>query len=318
MRWLSIVFCVLFAACQLKAQSSFEEKFNSLKKVTIDTGVVMFIDEPEVFTLSEPTHIIIYALPNGNTTAQTFGKKTNLTDDWHFDIQHIGAQLAFIRNTDKLANYVVVYLENDLKSWPAWNRKYQNSEQVIGNIVEDLLNRYKTLQPKITLTGHSGGGSFIFAYINTQKQIPSYIERIGFLDATYGYDTDKHVAKLKTWLQTKNKSLQVIAYNDSVVVYNNKPLVSPTGGTWYRSQLMAKDLQHDFKLKKSTLTDRLNWTNRQGSIDFSLIKNPEAKIFHTLLVERNGFIHLVFNGTPFQDTAYEFWAERAYKDFILK
>ena len=44
------------------------------------------------FAPDKPVLLILYALPNGNTTAQTVGKKLLPGDDWHFDIQHIGAQ----------------------------------------------------------------------------------------------------------------------------------------------------------------------------------------------------------------------------------
>ncbi|WP_316766907.1 hypothetical protein [Pedobacter frigiditerrae] len=318
MKWSLPIICLLIAQLSSKAQSSFAEKFNSLKKIEIDSGVVLSIDEPAVFTLSEPTKIIVYALPNGNTTEQTFGKKLAQGDDWHFDIQHIGAQTEFIRNADVNTNYIIVYAENNLKSWPAWRRKYTNSDTQIGEIVSSLLQRYKNFNPQIILSGHSGGGSFIFGYINSQAQIPAYIERIGFLDATYGYETEKHQAKLKTWLKAKNKSLQVIAYNDSVVVYNGKPLVSPTGGTWFRSKLIAKNLQADFKLKSFDLADRLTWFDKRHSIDFKLIKNPEGKIYHTVLVEKNGFIDLIFDGTDLQDKGYKFWEDRAYTKFILQ
>ena len=318
MKWSILIICLLIFNAESKAQLSFATKFHSLKKVEIDSGIVLSIDEPAVFTLSEPTKIIIYALPNGNTTEQTFGKKLAQGDDWHFDIQHIGAQTEFIRNADVNTNYIVVYAENALKSWPAWRRKYANSDTQIGEIVSSLLERYKNFNPQVILSGHSGGGSFIFGYINSQTQIPAYIERIGFLDATYGYETEKHQAKLKTWLKAKNKSLQVIAYNDSVVVYNGKPLVSSEGGTWYRSKLMAKDLQADFKLKQLDLSDRLAWFDKKHLIDIKLIKNPEGKIYHTVLVEKNGFIDLIFNGTVFQSNNYLFWGDRAYQQFILQ
>lgn len=312
-----IVFCLVMLNQNLVAQTNFEEKFSSLKKVKIDSGITLTIDEPEVFTLSEPTKIIIYALPNGNTTEQTFGKRLKEGDDWHFDIQHIGAQTQFIRKTDSLTNYILVYAENNLKSWPAWRRKYAKGDEQIGIIVSDLLNRYKNFNPEIILSAHSGGGSFIFGYLNSQTQIPAVISRIGFLDATYGYETEKHQAKLKTWLKAKDKSLQIIAYNDSVVVYNGKPLVSPTGGTWYRSKLMASDLQKEFKLGKSDDADRLIWNDKKHRIEFTLIKNPDAKIYHTVLVEKNGLIELVFNGTALHSKNYKFWSDRAYANFIL-
>lgn len=290
---------------------------SQVRKLTIDSGITLTFDEPKTLNPSKPTKLILFALPNGNTTAQTFGKKLAQGDDWHYDIQHIGAQTAFIRNTDPKTNYIIVYFENDLKSWPAWRRKHLNGDEQIGKIVNQVLNDYQQYRPRFTLSGHSGGGSFIFGYINSQAQIPAHIERIGFLDATYGYETQKHSEKLKTWLERKNNSLQVIAYNDSVVVYNGKPLVSPTGGTWYRSKLMAKDLEIDFKLKAYDLSDRLNWHNAKQLVEFSLIKNPEAKIFHTVLVEKNGFIHLIFNGTKFQSKNYQFWGDRAYQHFVL-
>ncbi len=284
----------------------------------LDSGITLTYDELEYLDSAKPTKLIIYALPNGNTTAQTFGKKIAAGDDWHFDIQHIGAQTTFIRNQDINTNYIVVYLENNLKSWPAWRKKFANGDEQIGKIVGSLFEAYQKYRPKITISGHSGGGSFIFGYLNTQIQIPAYVERIGFLDATYGYDTEKHNKKLESWLKTKNNSLQIIAYNDSVVVYNGKPLVSPTGGTWYRSQLMAKDLQVHFKLQFHDLPDRLTWSNKKHEIAFSLIKNPAGKIYHTVLVEKNGFIHLIFNGTKFQNKNYQFWGERAYEQYILR
>lgn len=307
----------LFSFANLNAQVKFEEHFSVLRKQNIDSGITLTFDEPVNFQRSKPTKIIIFALPNGNTTAQSFGKKLAQGEDWHFDIQHIGAQTAFIRNTDPNTNYVVVYVENNLKSWPAWRRKYSAGDEQIGKLVHQLLMDYQVYRPKLILTGHSGGGSFIFGYLNSQVHLPTTLERIGFLDATYGYETEKHNMKLKTWLKNKHHSLQVIAYNDSVVVYNGKPLVSPTGGTWYRSKLMTKDLKNELKLNAVDLMDRLTWNTKNGLIAFSLIKNPEAKIFHTVLVEKNGFIDLIFRGTKLQDKNYKFWGERAYQNYVL-
>lgn len=316
MRWFTIVF-LLFGFLNAYAQTKFEEHFNSLRKQAIDSGVTLTFDEPRVLNPSKPTKIIIFALPNGNTTSQTFGKNLAQGDDWHFDIQHIGAQTSFIRNADPKTNYIVVYFENNLKSWPAWRRKFATADQQIAKMVDQLVKDYKSYQPKLILSCHSGGGSLIFGYINAHIQIPTAVERIGFLDATYGYETEKHLEKLKKWLKNRNSSLQVIAYNDSVVVYNGKPLVSPTGGTWYRSKLMAKDLEMDLKLKANDFHDRLTWQNKRQSLAFSLIKNPEAKIFHTVLVEKNGFIELVLKGTALQSKNYEFWGDRAYQSYVL-
>ena len=261
------------------AQISFEQKMKAMPVVQMANGVMLTIDETNI-NPKNPSKIVLYALPNGNTTAQTFGKKLAKGDDWHFNIQHIGAQTQFVRNADLKHNYIVIYVENSLKSWPQWRRQTVNSDQLISEMVDSIYHRYKNLNPHITLSGHSGGGSFIFGYLNAQTTaLPNYIERLGFIDATYAYETEKHQQKLIDWLKQKQKSLQVIAYNDSVVIYNNKPLVSPTGGTWYRSKLMASDIG---KLKFKETSEQLNWQNKSGNTSFMLIKNPEGKIFHTV------------------------------------
>src|SRR5215213_5070428 len=71
------------------------------------------------------TILIIYALPNGNTTEQTMGKKMQPGDDWHFDIQHIRAQTAFVRKALK-KNIIIAYLENSYRAWPLWKQKHSD------------------------------------------------------------------------------------------------------------------------------------------------------------------------------------------------
>jgi hypothetical protein len=307
-----LIVILLLISSNGKAQSTIEQFPRAV--LMVDSSVTLAFDEGNIID-QRPTQVIIYALPNGNTTAQTFGKKLKTGDDWHFDIQHIGAQTKFIRATDNSKNYIVVYAENSLKSWPSWRKNHQQADSLINVLISGVYLKYKSLKPEIVLCAHSGGGSLIFGYINANAVLPSFIKRIGFLDATYGYETEKHQAKLKNWLSNKNNSLQVISYNDSVVVYNGKPLVSPTGGTWYKSKLMAYDLQ---KLKKEETDSYLKWNNRKGNINLLLVKNPEAKIYHTVLVEKNGFIHAILNGTPYASKNYQFWAERAYESFILE
>lgn len=296
------------------AQSAFSDKFASMHRIFLKNDVVLTFDEPLKIDSKKPTRLIIYALPNGNSTEWTFGKKLNDGEDWHYNIQHIGAQTEFIRNADPQTNYIIVYAENGLKSWPTWREQNIDGGTQIKEMVEYVFKKYGNYKPQITLSGHSGGGSFIFGYINAINEIPSYVNRIGFLDATYGYETDMHAAKLKTWLRKKNSFLQVISYNDSVVVYNGSPLVSPTGGTWYRSKLMANDL--DLNAKETDSVISYNHPNNKN-MAIILVKNPSAAIYHTVLVEKNGFIHLVFNGTVNASKNYDFWAVRAYEKYIL-
>ena len=48
----------------------------------------------------------------------------------------------------------------------------------------------------------------------------------------------------------------------------------------------------------------------------SVNKNPEKKILHTVQVERNGFIHAMLTGTPYENAGYEYFGERAYLKWI--
>ena len=78
--------------------------------------ISLFVNFPTFGFARSKTILVIYALPNGNTTEQTMGKKIQPGDDWHFDIQHIRAQTAFVR-TERGENISVGYLENNFKSW---------------------------------------------------------------------------------------------------------------------------------------------------------------------------------------------------------
>ena len=298
-----LVFCTLTVYAQ-------NASMKPLDTLLFANGVKLSIDQGAEIKPNKALQLIFYALPNGNTTAQTFGKQLVAGDDWHFDIQHIGAQTQFIRASNPAVNYVVVYVENDVRSWPTWRGKTPDADLQIQSIIDSVAKRYTRFHPSITLAAHSGGGSFIFGYLNAESTIPKSIQRIAFLDADYGYETDKYREKFKSWLQNPTHHLEVMAYNDSVVVYNGKPLVSPTGGTWYRSKLMAADLG----LHLTRTPDQWRYTAKNAYV--TLIENPEKAILHTVLVEKNGFIHAIFSHTPLENTGYRFMGNRAYAEYI--
>src|SRR5688572_5504863 len=157
--------------------------------------------------------------------------------------------MRYIRNLDKKNNYIIAYLMAEQKSWPAWKRTTSGAFSLIKNIVDTLLRQFKDYYPRIILNGHSGGGSFIFGYLDAVENIPDNIERIAFLDSDYGYEDSLHTKKIVDWLQNERHKLFVLAYNDSLVIFNGKPLVSSTGGTWYRSRLMQRKLSETFPFK---------------------------------------------------------------------
>ena len=261
------------------------------------------------------TTLILYALPNGNTTAQTMGKKLMPGDDWHFDIQHIKAQTAFIREKLK-QNIVVAYLENDYKSWPSWKQKHPDFKGEIQHLVDTLYNLIPSKKKAIYLSGHSGGGSFVFGYLAGVEKIPSVIQRITFLDSDYGYDSS-YYDKLKTWLsKNKKATLTVFAYNDSVALLNGKPFVSATGGTWYRSHLMLQHFHLTFSFTQPKNDSLTFYRSINNQIAFFFKNNPDRKIFHTQQVELNGFIHSVLYRTSQENNGYEYFGPRAYSKFI--
>ncbi|MEO7530139.1 MAG: hypothetical protein ABIS69_01970, partial [Sediminibacterium sp.] len=148
-------------------------------------------------------------------------------------------------------------------------------------------------------------------------QDPKKISRIGFIDSDYGYEDSLHTGKLVHWLKSPKHHLNVLAYNDSVVMYNGKPLVSPTGGTWYRSKLMQRKLSKTFTFKNDTDTSFIHYSALLNRIDIYLKINNEGKIYHTEQVAKNGFIHTVISGTIYQKkSGYVYWGERIYGKFI--
>ena len=288
----------------------------SIQQFSMYDDVKITIDIPSNYSSFKKTIIVLYALPNGNTTEQTMGKKLKEGEDWHFDIQHIKAQTTFVRNELKKQKIVVAYLENDYKSWPSWKTKHANYIAEVQHICDTIFSLFSSNEKVIYLNGHSGGGRFIFSFMDGIKEIPSYVERIGFLDSDYGYEA-AYLPILRTWLE-KNKSacLTVFAYNDSVALLNGKRFVSDTGGTWYRSFLLLRDMSAYFTFTKTQDDSLIVYKSAEKRIQFYFKTNPEKKIFHTVQVERNGFIHSILVGTKRESKRYIYFGERAYKDLI--
>lgn len=289
----------------------------TIRELHLPHGVRILINAPatDAFSESKPIRLILYALPNGNTIEQTVGRKLQPGDDWRFDIQHIGAQTRFLRRALPDHNLVVAYLENSLQSWPAWRREHGN------NPIPLMLERVKAIFARwpveVVLTGHSGGGSWTFGYLETVDDIPPVIQRIAFLDSNYAYETSKHADKLARWLGASGQSyLCILAYHDSVALLDGKAFVSATGGTWGRSHAMLEDLGARFDFTHRTNGILRTHAALDGRLQFLLFENPERKIVHTVQVERNGFIHAMLTGTPNERKGYEYFGERAYGEWI--
>jgi pimeloyl-ACP methyl ester carboxylesterase len=261
--------------------------------------------------------LVFYALPNGNSIEQTFGKKMKEGDDWHFDIQHIGAQTRYLRRVIDNRTIVVAYLENNARSWPAWTANTPGAPEKVRLLINEITALFDQWNPELVLNGHSGGGRFIFNYLEAFEKIPDRIVRIAFLDSNYGWENNSYGPKIVSWLRSgKNRHICTLAYNDSVVIYNGKPLVSPTGGTWYRTGVMKNYFADSFRLKRREQDSLVWYSSSDRRIEFVFKPNPEGKILHTRQVEYNGFIHSMLSGTLNEQKGYRYYGARIYSDFI--
>jgi hypothetical protein len=307
---------VVHSLADFEKAPGFNERMASL---VLDQGVKIHINAPDekAGASSSRTLLIFYALPNGNTTAQTIGKASDPTEDWHFNIQHIGGQVRFLRQLLPDTAVIIAYLENELLSWPSWRKKYGDKSilQFIG-LVQKMMSRPGT---DMVLSGHSGGGSLIFGYLNTVEAIPDDVIRIAFLDSNYAYDHALgHESKLAKWLSSSRPHyLNVLAYDDASALLDGKSFVTAAGGTWGRTHAMLKDFGTDFKFESRTNADYETYSALNGRIQFLLKPNPEKMIYHTIQVELNGFIQAMVSGTTNEGRGYQYFGPRAYTNWII-
>jgi hypothetical protein len=272
----------------------------STKVLALAPGVTATIVAPAKLDPNRRIDLILYALPNGNTTAQTMGRQMTPGLDWHFDIQHIGAQTRALR-TMGMPQAVVVYLEADSKSWPAWRQKlgYDSANKRIVAMVNEIRSAVapKPWSLPVTLTGHSGGGSFMFGFIEGQEALPWWLERIAFLDANYNFEP-KHGDKLMSWLKgARDRTLVVLAYDDREIMLDGKKVVSDSGGTWRASERMLKYLRPTQRLRTDTVAGFI----RHGADQLQILThpNPQNRILHTEMIgEMNGYMHAMLFRTP--------------------
>ncbi len=199
-----------------------------------EPGVRIVVNRPATADPGRPVRLIVYALPNGNTIEQTMGQLPAPGRDRRYGHQQIAAQTRWLRLHQPEVTLVTAYVECGEKSWPAWCRNHAGSGARIAAILDRLRQAVAAPFLQLVLTGHSGGGAFIFRYLDSPEAIPRDVERIAFLDSNYAYDAAKgHAARLSTWLSgSTSRYLTVIAYHDSVALLNGKTFVSEKGGTW--------------------------------------------------------------------------------------
>lgn len=296
----------------------FDEQFTTF---TLEPEVKVHVNAPgpRRFDPAKPTSLIFYALPNGNTTEQTIGKQLRDGVDWHFGIQHIGAQTRRLREAVPERNFVIAYLEAHGKSWPAWKKNHPDFRDRIPGILAEVKRRLGDRPMDVVLSGHSGGGSFVFGYLDSFDEIPDEITRISFLDSNYGYsEENRHGDKLVAWLRrSPAHCLSVIAYDDREIELNGKKIIGPDGGTFRRTRDMLQRLGRDFALIREEKDEYIQYRALDGRIDVITLTNPRNEILHTVLVgDMNGFLHAMTTATANENKAAVFKGPIAYEKWI--
>ncbi len=294
---------------------AFDER---IRVLDVAPGVRATLVAPAVLDASKPVDLILYALPNGNTTAETMGRTLADGVGWRYDIQHIAAQTRALR-TRGLPQAIVVYLEADTRSWPEWRRVrgYDAANRSIVAMVDDL--RTAIGNPPhlaVTLTGHSGGGSFAWGFIDGQDALPDWLERIAFLDSNYSFEP-RHGDRIAQWLhRNPRNTMVVLAYDDREIMLDGKKVVSDSGGTWRASHRMIENLSAAFPLSRDTLGDFIRFHGPQ--MEILLHPNPANRILHTEMIgEMNGYMHALLVRRPGYDAGSSVLKpQRAYSQWV--
>ncbi|MDY3551088.1 hypothetical protein R5W24_000162 [Gemmata sp. JC717] len=281
-------------------------------------GVRAVANAPATFDPKKPTRLIIYATPNGNSIEQTLGCATGPGVDWRFDIQHVAAQVRKLREVVPGENIILACVEADGLSWPAWKRHYKDAPDRVRKVVARLRQWVPGVRVRVSLAGHSGGGSFLFGFIDGADQLPDWVERIVLLDANYAYsDANEHGDKLLVWLKGDTaRRLVVIAYDDRNVELGGKKVVGPDGGTFRATERMRTRFTKDVTFAETKAGDITTSTALAGQLALMVHANPKNKILHTALVgEMNGLLRGLTD--PGAKPAWgEFGAPRAYGAWV--
>jgi hypothetical protein len=283
-------------------------------------GIRVLVDAPRDFDPLKPTELILFATPSGSTIEHTMGCITAGNTDWRFDIQHIAAQVRRLREVAMDRQSVLGVLEADGLSWPAWKKNRASGPQTIKHVVATVRRWLPSQAVSISLAAHSGGGSFLFGFIDAADEIPNEIERMIWLDANYSYsDVARHGEKIVAWLKKHDAHrLMVIAYDDRNVMLDGKLVIAnPDGGTYRATDRMARDFTRmGVEFVESTRGDFRILKGMNEQIAMHVHKNPQNKVLHSALVgEMNGLLCGLTSDSP-RERWGTFGGPRAYTKWI--
>ena len=310
---------------QAVALPNFTQKklaYEQTRSIIWGEDVDVYINAPGEKDLKtdKETIIVFYACPAGNTIEWTIGKELEYGDDWHVDIQHIGAQTRFLRKILKDKNVIVVYLQPTNLAWQAYDDNHPDDHiDLIQIMTQDILKVFEQFNYKVTLNGHSAGGSWVLRYLQGVDNIPQWIDRIAFIDSDYNYkdDADHYDSLFAEFLLDRDSTyLCVLAYNDSIALYQGESFVSPKGGTWWNTRYMKNRLSKYFNFTADNDKSFQRYIALSGRFQILLKENPAQAILHTIQVYRNGFIHSILSGSEYENKGYRYYSDPAYLEYI--
>jgi hypothetical protein len=307
---------------------------------TLDSKVRIHVNAP-LDSNGKParaTRLIVYTLPAGNTIEQTLGCQMKPGLDWHYDIQHVAAQVRLLRALDadeeasrrdvnaslgetRLRERIVLLcVEGPGLSWTRFRKEHPDADAQMAQLVEQWRKEFAADGSRVLLTGHSNGGSFMFGVIDGADEIPAYIDRIAFLDANYNFDAPKHVQKITRWLKDDEaRRLIVVAYDDREITLAGKKVVGPNGGTFRATGRMREALGKEFDLREAAGQIFHETVGLDGRIHFYVHPNSQNKILHTALVgDMNGLVHVDTLGSHHEEKWGKFGGPRAYSKYIQR
>ena len=268
--------------------------------------------------LNKETIICFFACPAGNTIEWTIGKQMEPGDDWHYDIQHIGAQTRFLRKVLKDKNVIVIYTQTSDNAWQLYSGKHTDYIQRIQAVTNYALQEFSEFDYTVTLNGHSAGGGFVLRNLLNHSKVPEWIDRLAFLDSNYNYkyNADEYDSLFTKFLMDRDSTyICLLAYNDSVALYQGAHFIG-TGGTWCNAKLMKSRLESTFSFIDSHDVDFYRYLALNKRFEILMKKNPTQAILHTTQVYKNGFIHSMLSGTEYENVGYEYYGDPVYLEYI--
>ncbi len=293
--------------------SPFEEQ---VRWTQVDCGVRVFVNARRQLS-SAPRRVVIFATPNGNTIEQTLGCQAANGVDWHFQIQHVAAQIRTLRDIDPDHEWILAVVQAPKLSWPQFRKENSSAAKIIHKLVDDL--KADCAGDDIVLSCHSGGGAFLWEYIAHVEEIPDEICRIAFLDANYSYsDEAGHGDRLLHWLRkSRHNHLVVVAYDDREIELNGKKVIGPDGGTWRATERMLERFRREGGLREQEHGLFKHVVTQSEQANFFMHRNPQNKILHTALVgDMNGILSSLTVGSRHDESWGKLGGSPAYIKWI--